>query len=98
MFGEDVPIRAEVVMIDGMSAHPDADEIMAWLRSASTPPGMTYVTHGEPNAADALRVRIQRELGWNVRVPDHSERVRLGREDPVLAASTPTEPEPRRTP
>lgn len=98
MFGEDVPIRAEVVEIDSMSAHPDADEMMEWLHAAPSAPAATYVTHGEPNAADALRVRIQRELGWNVRVPDHSERVRLGREDPVLAASTPTEPEARRTP
>ena len=40
-------------------------------------PGMTYITHGEPNAADALRGRISRELGWQVRVPEHLERVAL---------------------
>jgi metallo-beta-lactamase family protein len=94
MFGEDVPIRAEVVMIDGMSAHPDADEILTWLRSASTPPGMTYVTHGEAHAADTLRARIKRELGWEVRVPDHSERVPLG----SLAAVADRMEPARRTP
>jgi len=41
---------------------------------------MTYITHGEPDAADALRGRIERELGWRCRVPEHLERVSLGGE------------------
>lgn len=36
---------------------------------------MTYVTHGEPGAADILRARIQHELGWQARMPEHLERV-----------------------
>lgn len=86
MFGEDVPIRAEVVMIDSMSAHPDADEIMHWLRGAASAPGMTYLTHGEAHAADTLRARIKHELGWPVRVPEHGERVDV---EPVRAAARP---------
>ena len=77
IFGEDVPIRAEVVSIDGMSAHADADELMEWLRAVGEPPEAVYVTHGEAAAADALRARIKRELGWPVRVPEHLERVPL---------------------
>ncbi|WP_448002101.1 MBL fold metallo-hydrolase RNA specificity domain-containing protein [Agromyces bauzanensis] len=77
IFGEDVPIRAEVVSIDGMSAHADADELMAWMRAVDEPPDMVYVTHGEAVASDTLRARIKRELHWPVRVPEHLERVRL---------------------
>lgn len=77
IFGEDVPIRAEVVSIDSMSAHADADELMSWLGRVGEPPEMTYVTHGEPAASDTLRARIKRELHWPVRVPEHLERVRL---------------------
>ena len=93
IFGEDVPIRAEVVMIDGMSAHPDADEILQWLRGAASAPGMTYVTHGEAHAADALRVRIKRELGWPVRVPEHGERVTVAaaRESAATDAAAPAD-------
>ncbi len=40
---------------------------------------MTYVTHGEPDSADALRYRIDHELGWRVRVPEHLERISLER-------------------
>jgi metallo-beta-lactamase family protein len=94
IFGEDVPIRAEVVQLDSMSAHPDADEILQWLRAAPAAPAMTYVTHGEPHAADALRARIKRELGWDVRVPDQSERVpvesrELSTTEPSRARRTP---------
>ena len=78
IFGEDVPIRAEVVSIESMSAHADADEIMAWLRAAPAAPTATFVTHGEPAASDALRARIKRELGWQVRVPEHGETVDIG--------------------
>ncbi|WP_136709122.1 MBL fold metallo-hydrolase [Agromyces sp. H66] len=77
IFGEDVPIRAEVVAIDGMSSHADADELMAWMRAVDEPPDMVYVTHGEAVASDTLRARIKRELHWPVRVPEHLERVRM---------------------
>ena len=76
IFGRDVPIRAEVVQIESMSAHADANEILAWLGGASAPE-MTYVTHGEPGSSDMLRFRIDHELHWNVRVPEHLERVSL---------------------
>ena len=76
IFGREVPIRAEVVQLEGMSGHADADELIAWL-SKARPPEMTYVTHGEPDSSDALRFRIDHELGWNVRVPEHLEQVNL---------------------
>jgi len=77
IFGEDVPIKAEVVVMDSLSAHADSNEIIEWMRAAPRAPRMTYITHGEPDASDALRVRIRRELGWNARVPEHLEAVSL---------------------
>ena len=77
IFGREVPIEAEVVTMESFSGHADSEEMMAWLRAAPTPPTMTYLTHGEPNAADALRGRIDHELGWPCRVPEQSERVSL---------------------
>lgn len=72
-----VPIRAEVAVINNLSAHADAYEIMDWLKGFRTPPRRTFVTHGEPAAADALRHHIEEELGWNCRVPDYLEETRL---------------------
>lgn len=68
--GEYVQINARVAQIDNLSAHADADELLEWLAPASpNPPRMTFITHGEPDAADALRQRIQDDLGWACRVP-----------------------------
>ena len=71
--GEYYPVAAEVRNLDALSAHADADEIMRWLRGFKAPPRTTFVTHGEPAAAGALRLRIQDELGWTVTVPEHGQ-------------------------
>lgn len=76
--GEYVPVRAEVVNLSMLSAHADSDEILCWLGGFERPPRTTCVTHGEPAAAEALRHRIEKELGWTVVVPDHGQRVALG--------------------
>jgi metallo-beta-lactamase family protein len=75
--GKDVPIRAEVIPMETLSAHADADEIMQWLRGFKRPPKHTYVVHGEPNASDVLRRRISLELGWSVSVPEYRDTVEL---------------------
>ncbi len=73
--GEYVPVRAQVSQLEGFSGHADADGLMAWLRGFRRPPRQTFVVHGEPDASDALRLRIKDELGWKVRVPQHGEMV-----------------------
>lgn len=77
IYGEDVKIRADVIQLESLSAHADADGVIEWMRSAPREPRMTYITHGEPEASDALRLRIKRELGWRARVPEHLESVSL---------------------
>jgi metallo-beta-lactamase family protein len=75
--GAYVPVRAEVANLAMLSAHAGADEILRWLSGFSAPPRMTYITHGEPAAADALRLRIQEELHWRCAVPEHRQQVAL---------------------
>lgn len=77
MFGREVPIRAEVIQLQGFSGHADATELLDWMRSAPQAPKVVYMTHGEPDAADAMRAKVQRELGWHARVPEHLEKVSL---------------------
>lgn len=43
----------------------------------TTPPERTFVTHGEPAAADALRRRIEEELHWRCEVPTYLQSVDL---------------------
>jgi len=77
LFGEYVSIRAEVAQIEGLSAHADQTGLLDWLKGLGQPPRQVFVTHGEPHAADALRLRIKEQLGWSARVPDYRETFRL---------------------
>ena len=69
--GQDVPVRAEVVQLQSASAHADASQLMDWLRASPHAPHRVFVTHGDPGASDALRQRIEHELGWRALVPEH---------------------------
>jgi metallo-beta-lactamase family protein len=69
--GEEVPVRCEVAQLTCTSAHADAAEVEAWLRGMPGAPQTAFVTHGEPAAADAMRQRIERGLGWRVCVPEY---------------------------
>jgi metallo-beta-lactamase family protein len=71
------PVRAEIHSLDALSAHADADELMQWLGASAQRPRRAFVTHGEPAAADALRLRIQDELGWRATVPEFGQEVLL---------------------
>lgn len=75
--GEYVPVRAKVESISSLSAHADYRETLTWLSAMTTPPERTFVTHGEPAAADALRRRIEEELHWRCEVPTYLQSVDL---------------------
>ena len=75
--GEYVPIRAEVVQVDNLSAHADQQGLLEWLGGLARPPKRVFVTHGEPGASDALRRLIGERFGWESTVPDYKEAVEL---------------------
>ena len=77
IFGQDMAVNAEIVSLPGMSAHADAGQIIDWLKTAKRPPQHVYITHGEQDASDALRRRIQRELGWHASVPIMGDAIEL---------------------
>jgi len=77
IFGDYVPVRAEVVSLDMFSAHADREELLRWLGGFERAPKETFVVHGEPSASDALRQSIDERLGWSVRVPEHQQTVLL---------------------
>ena len=75
--GEYVPLRAHVDQISNLSAHADGDEIMQWLGHFTQAPKRTFIVHGEPPAADALRRRIDEQLHWPCEVADYLDQVEL---------------------
>ncbi|MBL8516943.1 MAG: MBL fold metallo-hydrolase [Betaproteobacteria bacterium] len=68
IFAEAIPVRARVFTIGGLSAHADQAGLLQWLGGFKTPPRGTWVVHGEPLAAMALRDRVRESLGWDAAV------------------------------
>jgi len=77
IFGQYVPVRAEVAQIDTLSGHADRDELLAWIGALPAAPQRVFVTHGEPVPADALRQAIGERHRWPCTVPEYGEAVEL---------------------
>ena len=71
MFGNFVPVRADVANIRSFSVHADHAELLAWLGAATRPPDTTLVVHGESTGSEQLRAAIESDLGWPAMVPAH---------------------------
>jgi metallo-beta-lactamase family protein len=71
LHGQEVAVHAEVVQLQSSSAHADASQLVDWLKQMKSKPDQIYVVHGEPEASDALRQRIEREVGCRALVPEH---------------------------
>ena len=77
MHGRQVRIRARIESMDNMSAHADYGEILGWLGKFQKAPRTTFLVHGEPKSAEALKGRIAEQLRWNVEVPAYLQKYTL---------------------
>ena len=77
IFGEYVPIRAQVAALEQFSDHADPPELLQWLRTFRGLPEATYLVHGEYAASGQLRQLMQKELGWRVEIAQYLEKVQL---------------------
>ncbi len=77
MFGQEVPIRAQIAALEQFSDHADTPELLEWLHTFHRAPKETFLVHGEPAASSQLRNAITQALGWNVQVAGYREKVQL---------------------
>jgi metallo-beta-lactamase family protein len=77
MYGREIPVKARIETLDGLSAHADRGEILSWLQAASSRPGRVHLVHGEPGARDALATSIRGRFGLAVNCPDYLDTVVL---------------------
>lgn len=73
IFGHEVPIRAKINSISGLSAHADRGELLTWCRACSETPGSVAIVHGEPDSADDFKSTLTKELNWNPFVAKYLE-------------------------
>jgi metallo-beta-lactamase family protein len=78
LYGQDVPVCAEIVEMGQFSAHAGKSELLRWLTALPAPPKQTYLTHGEPVAAQALQAAIQQKFQWKAAVAKYLDTVTAG--------------------
>jgi metallo-beta-lactamase family protein len=64
IFGEDVPVRAKMHTIGGLSAHGDQAALLAWMGGFRTPPRQTFLVHGERSTRDIFASVVAERLHW----------------------------------
>jgi metallo-beta-lactamase family protein len=70
--GEEVPVRATVETIPGLSGHADRSGLLRWLKPLPSP-RRVFLTHGEVDSAQALAAELASSRGWDVRIPAMGE-------------------------
>jgi metallo-beta-lactamase family protein len=75
---QEVEVRAEIKTIEGFSAHADSREIVDWVRQFKRAPNKVFLNHGEREPLQALRYRLQNELGiTGIEIPRLGEEFEL---------------------
>lgn len=69
--GQMISVNAEIIQLNNLSAHCDAEEMMLWLKKLPKPPRKVFITHGEFESALALKTRIEKEYGWDCTIPEY---------------------------
>ncbi len=72
MHGMEVPVNAAVEKVPGLSGHADRAGLLQWLQDLPAP-RKVFLTHGEPDSAEALADELTASREWDVHVPDLGE-------------------------
>lgn len=77
LFGQVIPVRAEIVEMGQFSAHAGKSELLRWLTGLQVPPKQVYLTHGEPEAAQSLQQAITTNFHWKATVARYLETIEI---------------------
>ena len=69
LFGEEVVVRAEILVLPGVSGHADVDGLDRWIKSYEKPPKKVFVNHGEDSVAEAYKEHLRNDFGLNAFAP-----------------------------
>jgi len=81
IFKQEVPIRAEIAEVSGLSAHGDRDEMLRWCSESyekyKQKPGLVALVHGENDSRAAFSKSIVDAFSWPTTLPKYLETIDL---------------------
>ena len=78
IFGEEIAVNAEVVYIDGYSGHADQKLLMNFVGEFKEKPKKIFLVHGEEEAQNVLKGKIEEEYGIETEIPSFGDVFRVG--------------------
>ena len=77
LMGQWTPVRCHIEKVDGFSAHADYQGVLTWLAKMPGKPSTAFVTHGEGDAAEAMKKHLVDTFAWNVEIPQYADEFEL---------------------
>ena len=77
ILGQEYPVNANIVKINGFSAHADRNELFNWISTLKTTPRCVFVVHGEAESANSFSEFLSKKTGWPTQVPTYGETIDL---------------------
>jgi metallo-beta-lactamase family protein len=77
LFGKMYQVKAKIEILDLFSAHADYKEILEWLSHFEQAPKKIFLTHGEPESAQALKEKIEQRFVSEVVIPKYEQSFEL---------------------
>jgi metallo-beta-lactamase family protein len=68
--GDHYPVKATVSQVGSLSAHGDQEDLLWWLSHFKEAPKQLFLNHGEGEAAEALKKKIEEKYNWPVTVAE----------------------------
>lgn len=69
IFGEELSVKAKIETVSSLSAHGDYNDLIHWLNESKIDHPKVFLTHGEPDAAEAFRERLIDTFNWDIEIP-----------------------------
>jgi metallo-beta-lactamase family protein len=77
IFNEDIAIKAKIWTIGGFSAHAGQSQLLDWLGNFQNKKMPVFLVHGETAAQDTLASLIRQKLGFDVRIPEYLDEIKI---------------------
>jgi metallo-beta-lactamase family protein len=74
---QEIPVEAEIITMEGLSAHADYQDTLEWLTHLKKVPKMIFINHGEKVAAESLKKRIEEKFNFPCTIPRYMEEFKL---------------------
>ena len=69
IYGHYYSVKANILEIQGLSAHGDQQDLLNWLSDLQNKPQKVFLVHGENEPADEMRIKITKHYGFDCCVP-----------------------------